>query len=679
MARARIPISAKLWVGISVVVALAATILFYELSARERQRLVAAKVAASVMVTDILAASLSAPLDFEDEDATKTELGYARTSSDVLWAGVFASADQRLFAASGSAEDGMVAAPHATEGARVSESVVTVTKKIRNPSGKEIGTAVIVVSLAPENRAFLDSRRSILELCVLLGFGTATVLVLFMHLSVVRPILRLVTAARGVQAGETEVFVDVGSKDEVGVLARAFNDMSAAVRDRETKLDKARGAVEELLDNMRQGIVVFDRTGAVVGTQSRAAAELFARQSFEGVSVATLLFGEATDWQVERQAFDAWLALVAELDESAWDELAALAPHEATIEGEHGPRTLDLDFRPLLSGRVMLLATDVTDKRRLEATRDQKAREVVGLRRALGGAHLFATFLQGAKGRVERCRALLSHPLGDQGRREIARNVHTLKGEAHVYELADVAGSARQIEELLAADASAESLLEVVARLSSSLGAAEDRFVELAGADALARVPVNRADLARLLELSRGRDDEAARLVQHMAARPFGEIIRMVAERVPEWAISNGKQARLVVEGDETLVPGRLVETLSGAIVHLVRNAIAHGIEGRERRVELEKDELGTIWVSCKRGKNGAPHVVISDDGAGIAEADAARVFEPGFSTQSLENDMAGRGVGLYAVREELALVDYDVGLAKAEGGGARFELQPRA
>ena len=160
MARARIPISAKLWVGISVVVALAATILFYELSARERQRLVAAKVAASVMVTDILAASLSAPLDFEDEDATKTELGYARTSSDVLWAGVFASADQRLFAASGSAEDGMVAAPHATEGARVSESVVTVTKKIRNPSGKEIGTAVIVVSLAPENRAFLDSRRA---------------------------------------------------------------------------------------------------------------------------------------------------------------------------------------------------------------------------------------------------------------------------------------------------------------------------------------------------------------------------------------------------------------------------------------------------------------------------------------------------------------------------------------
>jgi two-component system chemotaxis sensor kinase CheA len=557
--------------------------------------------------------------------------------------------------------------------------VVTVTKKIRNPSGKEIGTAVIVVSLAPENRAFLESRRSILELCVLLGFGTATVLVLFMHLSVVRPILRLVAASRRLQAGETEVVVDVSSNDEVGVLARAFNDMSTAVRDRETKLDNARGAVEELLDNMRQGIVVFDRRGVLVGTQSRAASELFARESFEGVSVAALLFGDGTDWQAERQAFDAWLELAGQLDEGAWDDIAALAPHEATIVGESGPRTLDLDFRPLGNGRVMLLATDVTDKRKLLATRDQKAREVVGLRRALGGAHLFATFLEGAKTRVARCRALASQPLAGDGRREIARNIHTLKGEAHVYELGDVVGCARQIEDRLASEAAAAILGEAIDRLGASLDAAEARFVELAGADALARVPVNRADLARLLRLSRGKDDEASRLVQHMAARPFGEIIRIVSERVPEWAISNGKQARLVVEGDDTLVPGPLVETLSGAIVHLVRNAIAHGIEDGARRASLDKDARGTIWVHCQKGQDGAPHVTISDDGAGIAEADAARVFEPGFSTQGTESELAGRGVGLYAVREELALVDYDVGLGKADGGGARFELRPRA
>ena len=678
---ARVPISAKLWVGVTLVVALAATILFYELSGRERQRMVASKVSASMMVGDILAAALAAPLDFEDEEATKTELGYARTSSDVLWAGVFAAADQRLVAASGD-NGGAIASPTAAEGALVGENVVTVTKKVRNRTGKEIGTAIMVVSLEPENRAFLESRDSILKLCALLGLGTATVLVLFIHLSVVRPISRLVTAARSIQAGDSEVAVDVSSRDEVGVLARAFNEMSAAVRDRETKLEMARGAVEELLDNMRQGIVVFDATGEIVGTQSRAASELFARKSFAGASVATLLFGEGTDWQIERQAFDAWLELVSQVDEGAWDELAALAPHEATIESESGPRTLDLDFRPLAGGRVMLLATDVTDKRKLQATRDQKAREVVGLRRALGGAHLFATFLEGAKSRVARCVELAAGTLTEGARREIARNVHTLKGEAHVYELADVVGSARQIEERLSSKGDdgdgAASLSDALARLSASLEAAEARFVELAGADALARVPVSRADFERLVELSQKRDDEASRLVQHMAARPFGEIVGMVSERVPEWASANGKQARLLVEGHETLVPGSLVKTLSGAIVHLVRNAIAHGIEEGEGRAALAKDERGTIRIVCRSGTNGSPHVVISDDGAGIAAADAERVFEAGFSTQGVENELAGRGVGLYAVREELALVDYEVRLAAAEGGGARFELHPR-
>jgi hypothetical protein len=128
MARARIPISAKLWVGISVVVALRCDDSVLRASARDRQRLVAAKVAASVMVTDILAPRFrhrSTSRTRRDQDGARLRQNQQRRALGR----VFASADQRLFAASGSAEDGMVAALTPPR-ARVSESVVTVTKKI---------------------------------------------------------------------------------------------------------------------------------------------------------------------------------------------------------------------------------------------------------------------------------------------------------------------------------------------------------------------------------------------------------------------------------------------------------------------------------------------------------------------------------------------------------------------
>jgi chemotaxis protein histidine kinase CheA len=151
-----------------------------------------------------------------------------------------------------------------------------------------------------------------------------------------------------------------------------------------------------------------------------------------------------------------------------------------------------------------------------------------------------------------------------------------------------------------------------------------------------------------------------------------------LAERVPTWAESLGKQARLEIQGREEGVPPALAQVLGGALVHLVRNAVAHGIEPADVRRRAGKDEQGVVSVRCVANGACGPSIVVEDDGAGLGEGvDGERIFEPGFSTAEGAAELAGHGVGLFAVRQELAQAGYDVMVTKGSLGGARFELRP--
>ncbi len=667
--------------GVTLSVVVAGTFLFYELSGRERDRVIAAKVQASLMLTDLLASSLAAPLDFEDEDATREALGHAKNNEDILWVGAFTASGDRLIASSAKGADTeppTLGTAQPTEGATLRADSVLVTKKVTSRSGNHIGTAVMVLTLEPENRALLENRRSILQLCVLLGLGTATLIVLVIRWQIVRPLLRLADAARGLSEKRDRVRVEVKSRDEVGVLARAFNDMADTVVDRERALDEARSRVVELLDNMRQGIVVFDRDRNIVGPQSKAATELFGHEDLNGLDVSDLLFGGDDEQRVERTAFVEWQDLASAVSSDDWAEVAALAPREAVLRRGGQLRVLELEFRSLGDGRIMLLAADVSAARALRSQVEQKSREAAGLRRAIAGAHVFVQFLTSAKTRLRHIRELCAQPGGALDRHTLLRHVHTLKGEASVYELSAAVGAARAIEQLLASASGqppGAELGEHVSALSAAIDDAEQRFVELAGKDALARVPVDRSVLDELLAATEGRSDQVAQLTRALSARPFGEVVATLAERVPVWAEQTGKDAELRVTGAAVPIPPDLAPVLSGAIVHLVRNAVAHGIEPREDRVRAHKPERGRIELRCAARTVGLS-IEVLDDGVGIDSRDRSRVFEPGFSTQAGPGELAGRGVGLYAVRAELAGAGYGISLAE-DGPGTKFVIAP--
>ena len=156
------------------------------------------------------------------------------------------------------------------------------------------------------------------------------------------------------------------------------------------------------------------------------------------------------------------------------------------------------------------------------------------------------------------------------------------------------------------------------------------------------------------------------------------------------------KRINLDIRGSAVEIDRSVLERMAGPFEHLLRNAIVHGIESRTARVAAGKSEIGELLVEIRQEGN---EVVIqfSDDGQGldlgrIREKAAATgligsdinlseteltdlIFHPGFSTQAVVTELAGRGVGMDVVRSEAAALGGRVAILTEAGKGAQFTI----
>lgn len=186
-----------------------------------------------------------------------------------------------------------------------------------------------------------------------------------------------------------------------------------------------------------------------------------------------------------------------------------------------------------------------------------------------------------------------------------------------------------------------------------------------------------------------------------MSARmlPVDRVFRKVPRIVRDLAAQFGKQVELRIEGQGTQLDRSILEALGDPLLHLVRNAIDHGIELPAEREQAGKRPQATLRLAAEHFDN---HVLITvaDDGAGInvekirqkavarglvtAEAAAALperevlnlLFRSGFSTAEQVTEVSGRGVGLDVVRREIERVGGQVSVQSEGGKGTSFLLQ---
>jgi len=179
---------------------------------------------------------------------------------------------------------------------------------------------------------------------------------------------------------------------------------------------------------------------------------------------------------------------------------------------------------------------------------------------------------------------------------------------------------------------------------------------------------------------------------------PLGQVFDRLARVVRQIGREMNKEIRLVITGSETEIDKLIVEELSDPLMHMIRNAIDHGIEPSSRRADVGKPPAGTIALNAYQKGN---HVMIEveDDGRGIDEqavlekavrlgkidaedtAELSReevlglVFLPGVSTRDVVNETSGRGVGMDIVKTNIARLGGIIDVQSEPGIGTKMTI----
>ncbi|MBU4263584.1 MAG: hybrid sensor histidine kinase/response regulator [Proteobacteria bacterium] len=202
-------------------------------------------------------------------------------------------------------------------------------------------------------------------------------------------------------------------------------------------------------------------------------------------------------------------------------------------------------------------------------------------------------------------------------------------------------------------------------------------------------------DSARLESIGKLLEDQ----VRSIRLLPLSTVFALFPRTVRDLAMEQGKEAELVLEGGDITVDKRILEEMKDPLMHLIRNAIDHGIESPAEREQLGKPRHGMVRLRAVRD-NAYVRLEVQDDGRGLdpaairqeakkrglhdeaalAAMTAAQVQQlvlmPGFSTSTYVTELSGRGVGLDVVRVNVEHMKGSIRLESATGQGLTVQLR---
>jgi two-component system, chemotaxis family, sensor kinase CheA len=218
----------------------------------------------------------------------------------------------------------------------------------------------------------------------------------------------------------------------------------------------------------------------------------------------------------------------------------------------------------------------------------------------------------------------------------------------------------------------------------------------------------------RLTQLSQDNDDSDLRqaaeeitrvtndlqlLVMQVRMMPVEAVFMRFPRMVRDLANTLGKKLELVISGEDTELDRTVIDELGDPLVHMLRNAVDHGLETPAERIAAGKPESGTVSLTARHEGNSVV-IVVEEDGHGIdpaklrkavvakgllTESDVRQltdqeaielIFMPGFSTAKETTDVSGRGVGMDAVRAKINGLNGSVEINSEIGRGSRFTIR---
>lgn len=188
------------------------------------------------------------------------------------------------------------------------------------------------------------------------------------------------------------------------------------------------------------------------------------------------------------------------------------------------------------------------------------------------------------------------------------------------------------------------------------------------------------------------------RFIRQITTTDFTQLTEKMQGVVREMTRRLNKRVELVIAGEKTLIEKNKKEKLAGAMIHILRNAVDHGIEDEQTRLAEGKNPVGTVLINITKKKGDHIRIDITDDGKGFDEKrilqkakekgllykpeeeySSKEIFNmtmlPGFSTSNKISDYSGRGVGMDVVRHNIEAIGGTLNLNSKLGKGTKLSI----
>ena len=610
---------------------------------------------------------------------------------------------------------------------------------------EQLGTSAFVLNnliLSYHNKKYLSFTRALDNIeaqsqdfkKLFLSFGFILLLVvLFLFvvmIGVFNSLSELISHAKMLGEGNLDQAVIVERRDELGYLALTFESMRCSLKElfenldnkvseRTAQLRASEKEVKDILDAIDQGIFTFTPNLDVNKEHSQKAEDIFNTEDFKAVDLNQVL-GLNTKQITE---FKNWLDMVCKMPivRRQWHKYSKLCPvDELNNMGKNRDRIVKIQFSPIEENnqvqKFMLLATDVTEQRRADTALRKTVKEQASFTSNV--IALINVDPSESNQFIERIRQFdlslikyrqLDNLTTDQA--ELFRSVHTLKGHSGTLGFIELAGHLAQLENQLHAMREHQAIqlsdwVESIDQLGGGIKillALRERLFEGYHSSGLL---IDGAAYEQLLEqlrigMNSGKNSESAKIYRELFAlnsQPFAFYCKKYNNLISKLRMTENKTIDdLVVETPHELVNREFMKLMDDALVHIIRNAIDHGIEQDEERKTAGK-AAGQIRVSYQL-RQGQQHIYISDDGRGMETESIAKralqlgvandaeirmmtekeklrlIYRAGFSSKDQVTELSGRGVGLDAVYTTLVMHGGGVDVKTIVGQGTTFHL----
>lgn len=538
-----------------------------------------------------------------------------------------------------------------------------------------------------------------------LSLAVSAILAFLIAANIIRRVRKLNDTTKEIAHGNLSARVRMVSGDEIGELARSFDSMTDKVEglnkeiahkneelvginsSLERIVAERTATIKTILDNVKFGFLLVDRKLAVQEGYSRSCLELLGKDLKPGSAFLRTIGVAGTRNE----------PMIAEFLNQAFDDALPeeMTLHQLPPRVQLGERILSIQASAIRNDKseVVALLFTIIDATSLEKIEKENLRHKV-LVRLLKEIDSFKDFIDETKTRLQLCRKFLN--ADDQ--RKIRGELHTMKGNTAAYEMVDIAKLIHTIEDSIRVEASDIDRIE-----SAFIGFLEINFDILQlnwTGETIEKFAVSKNEIDSILQrvrLSAGTDTIAVKELASWASEIQLKSARSLVGALPDYgerlASRLGKTCKIRVDGGDIKMDPERMRPIMQALVHLVRNAIDHGLEVPYERGD--KGEEGSINIRC--GDDGKHWTLeIADDGKGIdvervvnkaissglLTAEKALkmtnsercklVFLNGVSTSDEVTEISGRGVGMSAVAAVVQEAGGNLDINSITGSGTK-------